>query len=143
MEPWSPPSLEPGLGRKQWGEGFSQLVLWTRLEECYLTSACMPLGQRVCPRVSRVFGSEGLLGHLEQKVLPMPSHFGAAGELVNLGCASKYGQVWAKQGKSCRVCPTALSPHLRSGCCMPSTVQGVQGRMENVAEVAGDGKGEE
>lgn len=41
--------------------------------------AC-PLHQRVCPRVSRVFGSEGLLGHLEQKVLPMPSHFGAAGE---------------------------------------------------------------
>lgn len=33
-------------------------------------------------------------------------------------------QVWARKAESCRVCPSALSSRVRSGCRMPSAVQG-------------------
>lgn len=49
-------------------------------------------------------------------------------------------QVWAKEGERCRVCPSVLSPCVRSGCCMP----GYAGQdVKHAAEVAVGGKGEE
>jgi len=38
-------------------------------------------------------------------------------------------QGWAQQGEICRVSPSVPSPHVRSGCCRPSAVQGMWGRV--------------